>query len=76
MPLERLESFEGPALGAAVTTLAALETHLRRQQGIREPYTVADAVEVLVKFRKPITAVVPEWRASYAAGYADFEKGL
>src|SRR5262249_56375695 len=27
-PLERLVSFEGPALGAAVTALAALEPHL------------------------------------------------
>src|SRR5262249_35106627 len=31
-PLERLVSFEGPALGAAVTALAALETNLRRQK--------------------------------------------
>ena len=43
-PLERLQSFEGPALGAAVTALAALETHLRRQQRIEAPFTVADAV--------------------------------
>src|SRR5262249_5039539 len=31
--LERLQSHEGPALGAAVTALAALETNLRRQRG-------------------------------------------
>src|SRR5207245_3633847 len=41
-PLERLQSDEGPALGAAVTALAALETHLRRQRGIDMPFTVAD----------------------------------
>src|SRR5205085_8960606 len=36
-PLERLQSNEGPALGAAVTALAALENHLRRAQGIDAP---------------------------------------
>src|SRR5262249_14112766 len=35
-PLERLQSFEGPALGAAVTALAALETYRRHQQGISD----------------------------------------
>src|SRR5262249_40652007 len=35
--LERLQSEEGPALGAAVTALAALETHLRRQRNIDAP---------------------------------------
>src|SRR5439155_16654526 len=33
-PLHRLLSAEGPALGAAVTALAALETYRRRQAGI------------------------------------------
>src|SRR5205823_12242055 len=37
--LERLVSDEGPALGAAVTALAALETHLRREQKIDAPFT-------------------------------------
>src|SRR5262249_2954945 len=32
-PLHRLVSFEGPALGAAVTALASLENHLRQQRG-------------------------------------------
>src|SRR5262249_26190489 len=40
-PLERLESDEGPALGAAVTALAALETHRRRAQGAGGPYPAA-----------------------------------
>src|SRR5262249_22481447 len=53
-PLERLQSFEGPALGAAVTALAALEANLRKQRGIEAPFTVADAVPVLVKFRDPV----------------------
>jgi xylulokinase len=74
-PLERLQSFEGPALGAAVTALAALETHLRRKQGIDAPFTVSDAVTTLVRFRDP---VVPNqaWRAAYEKGLAEFEKGL
>jgi xylulokinase len=53
-PLERLESDEGPALGAAVTALAAVETHLRRRHGVDTPYTVADAVAQLVRFRTPV----------------------
>jgi sugar (pentulose or hexulose) kinase len=71
-PLERLESFEGPALGAAVTALAALESNLRRQRGIEEPYTVADAVAVLVKFRDPV-APNPAWRDAYRDGLRAFE---
>ena len=60
-PLERLQSNEGPALGAAVTALAAHESHLRRQRGIAEPFTVADAVAILVKFREPVRPN-PAWR--------------
>src|SRR5262249_51825017 len=63
-PLERLQSEEGPALGAAVTALAALETYLRRKQGIATPFTVADAAPILVKFRGPI-APNPRWRDWY-----------
>ena len=74
-PLERLVSFEGPALGAAVTALASLETYRRRQQGIDAPFTVADAVGVLVKFRDPV-APNPEWRGAYAAGLREFEGRL
>jgi xylulokinase len=71
--LERLESTEGPALGAAVTALAALETHRRRQQGVETPFAVADAVPVLVRFREP---VVPnaEWAAAYRDGLQAFEQ--
>jgi sugar (pentulose or hexulose) kinase len=74
-PLERLQSDEGPALGAAVTALAALETHLRRQQDIKEPFTVADAVAVLVKFRSPVVPV-PAWREAYREGLRAFEQRL
>jgi sugar (pentulose or hexulose) kinase len=72
-PLERLQSNEGPALGAAVTALAALETNLRKQKGIKEEFTVADAVAVLVKFRDPV-APIPAWRSAYQEGLRDFER--
>src|SRR5439155_1373329 len=67
-PLERLVSFEGPALGAAVTALAALETHLRKRRGVAGPYTVADAVSRMVKFRQPI-APNPAWSETYRQGF-------
>lgn len=73
--LERLVSFEGPALGAAVTSLAALESHRRKQADIEQPYTVADAVGQMVRFRQP---VVPrkDWREAYVRGLAEFETRL
>jgi sugar (pentulose or hexulose) kinase len=70
-PLERLQSFEGAALGAAVTALAALETHRRRQQKIAAPYTVADAVAQMVKFRAPV-APNAAWREAYRTGLGEF----
>jgi sugar (pentulose or hexulose) kinase len=72
-PLERLESFEGPALGAAVTALAGLETHLRRQRGVGGAFTVADAVARMVRFRAPVQPK-PAWRAAYHEGFAAFER--
>jgi len=74
-PLERLQSFEGPALGAAVTALAALETHLRRQRKIAAEFTVADAVPILVKFREPVLPN-PAWREAYGKGMDVFEKRI
>jgi sugar (pentulose or hexulose) kinase len=74
-PLERLQSFEGPALGAAVTALAALEADLRKRRGIGEPFTVADAVPVLVKYREPV-APNPAWRQAYADGLRAFQGRL
>lgn len=74
-PLERLQSDEGPALGAAVTALAALETYLRRQRGNPASFTVADAVPILVKFRSPVTPN-PAWAGTYAEGMKLFERRL
>jgi len=74
-PLERLVSAEGPALGAAVTALAALETHRRRERGDKEEFGVGDAVAKLVRFRGSV-APRGEWRAAYEAGLAAFESRL
>ena len=74
-PLERLQSFEGPALGAAVTALAALETHLRRKRKLEIPFTVADAIPILVKFRDPV-APNAAWSEAYRQGLRAFERRL
>jgi sugar (pentulose or hexulose) kinase len=74
-PLERLVSDEGPALGAAVVALAGLESHLRKQQGISDPYTAADAVAAMVKFRDRVEPR-PEWVKDYARGQETFERWL
>ena len=63
-PVERLQSNEGPALGAAVVALAGMESYLRKEQGITEPYTVGDAVAQMVKFRGRVDPK-PEWVATY-----------
>ncbi len=73
--LERLASDEGPALGAAVTALAAYETHLRRQRKIETPCPVADAVNVLVKFRDPVEPN-PAWVEAYRRELEQFEQRL
>jgi hypothetical protein len=52
-----------------------LESNLRRERGVTIPYTVGDAVAVLVKFRgatKPNAA----WGEAYKAGLGQFEKRL
>jgi xylulokinase len=74
-PLERLESDEGPALGAAVTALAAIETHLRRRNNVDAPYTVSDAVAQLVRFR-PRIEPNPGWVDSYRRLRGDFDSRL
>jgi sugar (pentulose or hexulose) kinase len=74
-PLERLVSGEGPALGAAVTALAALETHRRKAAGESDAFGVAQAVPRLVKFRDSV-APRADWRAAYKKGLAEFEDRL
>lgn len=72
-PLERLRSFEGPALGAAASALAGLESYRRRQADNNEPYTVADAVARMVRFREPALPQ-PAWREALLAGYQAFRQ--
>jgi xylulokinase len=74
-PLDRLVSSEGPALGAAVVALAGYETHLRRQNRIETPYTAADALATLVKFRDRVEPR-PEWIEPYRRGLVEFETRL
>jgi sugar (pentulose or hexulose) kinase len=74
-PLQRLQSDEGPALGAAVTALAALETHLRRQSGNATPYTAADAVSRMVRFGSPFSPN-PAWIGTYQEGLRRFQSQL
>ncbi|HEV3204936.1 MAG TPA: FGGY-family carbohydrate kinase [Gemmataceae bacterium] len=74
-PLERLQSEEGPALGAAATALAALENFLRRGRKMKTAFTVADAVAVLVKYRAKAVPN-PAWRDAYQKGLRAFENFL
>jgi xylulokinase len=69
----RLQSNEGPALGAAAAALAGLETHLRREKGIKDEYTVAEAVAKMVQFREGVEPVA-SWQEAYRKGLAEFER--
>jgi sugar (pentulose or hexulose) kinase len=73
--LERLESDEGPALGAAVTALAAVESHLRKERGIKGRCSVADAVARLVRLKAPVDPN-PQWAEAYRAGWRTFNERL
>lgn len=70
-PLELLVSGEGPALGAAVAALAGYESSLRAAAGETAPFTVADAVATMVRFRGRVESR-REWVAPYAAGLETF----
>jgi xylulokinase len=72
-PLSLLASDEGPALGAAVTALAAMENHLRKQHGEPCDFTMADAIAQMVKFRGTVEPN-PEWQPVYAKALRKFEK--
>lgn len=73
--IERLESDEGPALGAAVTALAALETHLRHLRSMPAEFTVADAVAKMVRFADPVEPH-QEWIDDYREGLKTFEQRI
>lgn len=74
-PLDRLQSDEGPALGAAVTALAAMETNLRCKDGIDTPFTMADAAAVLVKTKAPVGPNA-EWSGYYRQGLQAFKEAV
>ena len=74
-PLSRLRSTEGPALGVAVTALSALETHRRHQHDEHDPFTVTDAVRVLVDFSDPVQPNL-SWRAAYQRGLNAFQQRI
>lgn len=73
--LERLESDEGPALGAAVTALAAIESQLRRKNKVDVPYTVANAVAQLVRFRT-LVEPNPAWFEQHRRDRLEFNVRL
>ena len=73
VPLTLIEPNEGSALGAAVTALAAVEQHRRRQQGIAEPFGVAEAANILVRFPATVAAN-PAWAVPYADGLRRFQE--
>ena len=75
LPLVRLASDEGSALGAAVLALAGLERTLREEQGIAGEFSIGDAVAKLVQTKDSIAAR-PEWVEPYRRGLADFEKWI
>ena len=74
-PLRRLESQEGPALGAAVTALSAMENHLRKENGVEEKFTVRDAVTQMVRFREDVLPE-PAWIEPYQKLLAQFRETL
>ena len=63
-PLMRLESFEGPALGAATAAFSSLEKMLRARAGIKEPFTIADGMASMIRF-KGETKPNPAWVGTY-----------
>lgn len=75
-PLRRLISQEGPALGAAVTALAAMENHRRQRRRITTKFSVADAVELLVRFRRRTIQPNDDWRETYRNELNKFERRL
>lgn len=75
LPLRRLESSEGPALGAAVTALSAMENHLRKKHAVEEKFTVRDAVAQMVRFREDVLPE-PTWVATYQKLLAQFKETL
>ena len=75
LPMVRLASDEGSALGAAVLALAGLETTLRDEKGVAGTFRIGDAVDKLVQTKDSIPAR-PEWVEPYRRGLEACEKLL
>ena len=75
LPLVRLASDEGSALGAAVLALAGLENTLRVERGIEKAFRIGDAVATLVRTRDSVAAR-SDWVEPYRRGLAAFEQSL
>lgn len=75
LPLVRLVSDEGSALGAAVLALTGLESTERARTGIADPFTIADAVAKLVRTSDEVAAR-PEWIDPYRKGLREFEQRI
>jgi xylulokinase len=77
--LHRQENEEGPALGAAVTALPAHESLTSRSRGASrgwtEPFTVADAVATMVKYRQAVDPK-PQWQEGYQQQLARFQQQI
>jgi hypothetical protein len=67
-----LESFEGPALGAATAAFASLELHLRKQSGIKQPFTIADAMSRMIRFKREVQPN-KNWVTPYAKLMTQFK---
>lgn len=74
-PLKRLQSDEGPALGAAVVALSGIETYLRRQKGRSDVFSIQDAVHSIVKYRE-IVPPNPAWHEAYLSLSERFEAAI
>lgn len=73
--LDRVQSNEGTALGAAVCALAGHEMNLRKQKGIATKFTVADAVAQMIHFSEPVQPI-PELVPTYSVELKKFEATL
>ena len=69
--IERLVSSQGTALGAAVVALAGYESYLRNREGMAEPFSAADAVATMVKFKDAVEPK-PDLAAIYSKGLERF----
>ena len=76
MPLDRLESSEGPALGAAAGALAGIETVRARESGHPLRHLMAAAVARIVRLRPDPVCPDPAATGAYRPLLARFEADL